>query len=841
MDSLYYQKQIDDYQYIKKVESEQAFLEQQQMLEAMKTPELAETFYAPGQKPVEADAPNYDPKEKAKDKKKRIQRERQHFEKKSAGIMHENDYISNLRDLSQLSPDVYDEFDEQLKYENYSPNYVYENYDEIISQLHRYKAIIMLNRERMENPQDRLIQSVFSKEHEIRMANMQIRYEAAKKAYLSAMRALGYECDGETFRIIKEVSNKERDAALARNIEDREAMRDLGRLDEDADRLIEKSIVDSNKEAHIRAANAAVDEATANIESLKERYPEGYADNQEIVDKIQTDILRISEKIALQQSGDESVRHEIELQNAGQGEAMDELSEKTIEKLEKRLSANSNRTALLEKYVSNLKETISAVLSNGELTQTSRLLLAKYKGETTADKKAVAAARAYDRAVTESISACINKVSDFDSRELEQYSPEELMAHADELAELNKAGIKVMEAAEEDNSIYERLGGRQLTILKSRLIGYYAEKARGLALFGAYNERGLKQSYFTADEQSVMKKRFGIGPGDEIDDAHMYVYMRERLEVGEAAKVQAYNDYFNSEEIEKKYATSREKKQDAFVHKEVINGIYSTNSLTGRPNGAVSMGKNEMRELYNQIYEKLYEGVDKMKDPRKRTNGTHGTVDSYAEKIALRRQLDNIEMYYALTRSNYTTANGESIKEPLFRSFSNVEHMYSFRDMSDDEFFDMCKKLSAGALAEMDKATPEEKESYQRENEEGLQIYKEHMRAHYEMLEKRFHHQVPSLEYMEQHKDELMDLLGNLQVDDNLAEKIFFLKDSDNEEDRYLYHLIQVYYAIASYMKAFEVAAVRQFRDYREAEMVNKGYLEAVQASFDYLNARGRH
>jgi len=800
MDFLY-QKQIEDYQFIKNAEHEQEFLEKRQTLEVMKTSELTENFQLKPEKPIVADAPKYDPKEKSKDKKKRIQREKQYLDDARIFVTPARGYISNFRGLGVLNSRVYQEFDEPLQYEKFSPNYVYKNHGEIIEQLNRYKAILTLNRERQEYTDDELLKNVFTEEQKMRMTTMQIRYEAARTAFLSAMKALGYECDRDTFKIIGEVSNQERDAALEKNMEDRKTMRDLGRLDEDADKLIEKKITDAKKEAHEQAVNAAAATEEAYIQELKEKYPESYSDNQETVEKIQADILRLCKKVALQQSSDESVRLELERQKAGQIEPQNKLSGKTVEKLEKRLLGNSAKTELLKKYITNLKETVTTVLNSGELTETGRLLLAKYKGETQIEQKAAAYAKVYGQEAAGGMATYLDKVKNFDSRDLEKCEDNELIEHIEELAELQKANTKVMEAAQKDASLYEQLGGRQLTILKSKLIKYYAEKARSVILCNAYREGNLKQEHFTAEEQAIMKKRFGILQEDEIDATHLYVYMRERMEIKEAEKAEAYNHYFHSDEVRTKYSTHREDKED-YVHVEAIKAIYSTRNLK---KGAVVPQKSDMEKAYYRF--------------KQEQNN---------------RQAESIQIYYGLVDNHYKMANGEGIREPIFRSFGNVEHMYGFRDMTDEEFFEMCRKLSAGAF-ERDKATPEELANYQRENEEGLLIYKENMRMHYEKLEERFHHKVPSLEYMEQNKDELKALLGNLQVDYNLMKNVY------KEEGTYLYHLIEVYYAMATYINVVGLTAAQGAADYRDAINANMPILESVQESFAYLDRREQH
>ena len=118
----------------------------------------------------------------------------------------------------------------------------------------------------------------------------------------------------------------------------------------------------------------------------------------------------------------------------------------------------------------------------------------------------------------------------------------------------------------------------------------------------------------------------------------------------------------------------------------------------------------------------------------------------------------------------------------------------------------MCKQLSAGALRR-DADVPERKAAYLEENRKGLATYKEHLREHYEMLDERFHRQVPSIEYIEEHYFELRNLFSSIQVDCHLAERDPEFLDLTKEEDVRLNQLFHIYFAIGSFICGFSTAA----------------------------------
>ena len=75
----------------------------------------------------------------------------------------------------------------------------------------------------------------------------------------------------------------------------------------------------------------------------------------------------------------------------------------------------------------------------------------------------------------------------------------------------------------------------------------------------------------------------------------------------------------------------------------------------------------------------------------------------------------------------------------------------------------------------------------------------------------------------------------------DLMKKISLMKPQ-NEEDTYLYHLVQVYFAIGTYLRQVgTMAANDDYLDYRAAKARCADTLEEAKESFMYLNEREKY
>lgn len=118
---------------------------------------------------------------------------------------------------------------------------------------------------------------------------------------------------------------------------------------------------------------------------------------------------------------------------------------------------------------------------------------------------------------------------------------------------------------------------------------------------------------------------------------------------------------------------------------------------------------------------------------------------------------------------------------------------------------------------------------------ENLLDYKQEMQRHYEELEETFRHRIPSVEYVEEHRQELNSLFAGVQKDALLMEKRHDVFDLTKPDDVRLYHLVQVYRAIADYLNVMIPTVAHGKIDLTEAENYCNSVIAERAESFSYL------
>lgn len=422
----------------------------------------------------------------------------------------------------------------------------------------------------------------------------------------------------------------------------------------------------------------------------------------------------------------------------------------------------------------------------------------------------------------------LQKIKDFDMWMLENYSEDELVAHSGSLQELSGWIKQVIDIAnytdpddKELHSIKEVFanGKKAGLALKCNLIQEYAEKARMLSMVKAYRKGTLTKDCFTREEQDQIRQSCGLQEEEEIGKGQMLAYARKRLEKIDLQR--DYQIYLSDSEARSNFAegASAEKKLpfENFTKKtnEVLQKVRGFLGLEA--DAAVT--KSHMEEYYKKQKEQMTE-----------------------------EELSYLQMSYALTGSGSYKIAGDKknlIDESIFRSYEALSAMKGISDMSEEDFTEMCRQLSAGAF-ERDKALPEQLQEYRKENLKGLRTYKSMLKKHYEGLEKEFqqyHHQMPSLEYIMEHFKELcLSIKCNAQVDSDLAMHSKEMFDLTNPEDARLYHLIQTYYALISQStNLYSLAKIQKSYQVEKQEMVESiEYLERPQENLTEEEQRKR-
>ncbi|MBO5092803.1 MAG: hypothetical protein J6C33_00405 [Lachnospiraceae bacterium] len=456
-----------------------------------------------------------------------------------------------------------------------------------------------------------------------------------------------------------------------------------------------------------------------------------------------------------------------------------------------------------------------------------------------------AASLALSRAAKTLVLPYLERMRDFDTKELSSCSDEELIGRAQELQELYISGMQAVDAAKyadtddaAGRSIKEVFCGanKELFTLKCCMVQFYAVKARMLSMVKAYEKGALTTRCFIETELNKIRNMCRLGDGNEIGMDHMLTYIKSVLEKNEPVQEASYRKYYASPAVFEKYA--------AAVHPHLPSPHPEYDGLLedAIANAKKRLGLDERESLNSDQIKNAYKlKLEDIAGIREELNKPELSEDERLELSArLQTEETRAEMLqndYALRAEHYRTTGRketDTMKEAIFRSYDSARGLPAFRSMGEEEFRTMCRQLSAGALSE-DTATPEEIEHYHAENVKGLTAYKARMKQHYEMLEERFHHRMPSDEYIQEHIEELTLLFGNIQVDTSLVTSIKDMIDQNNPEDMKLYHMVLTYNAMGGYITNISNAAALARLDYKEAVTLASNPWREAQESVQYL------
>ena len=439
--------------------------------------------------------------------------------------------------------------------------------------------------------------------------------------------------------------------------------------------------------------------------------------------------------------------------------------------------------------------------------------------------------------------AYLERVKNFDTRFLDKGKPEDLIASNAELQELYTTGLqmadleKIVDPDDPDgHSILDTFCGeeKELFALKCSSIQAYALKARAFSMIKAYKQGSLKDDAFTQTERNQIREKMGVEENAPLTKEQLLFAAKEMLELAEVSKNAACNKYFKSP----KMVNSTEGMLDLKV--ETAHPVYAEKIAQVKAFCAqhfqVSIGQisvSQLKEIYRQCAARIKEieqELETMEEPGM------AALELQEELEKNREYQEYAQIICALSMNVYKRAGDKEslMKEPMFRSYDSSEGLPAIRAMGEEEYALMCKKMSAGALAE-DRDDPVQQEKYYAENMEGLRMYKEQIRQHYEMLEENFHHQLPSIEYIMEHKQQLDQWFANTQMDTHIMDGMRDLIDLTNPEDLRLYHLVNYYNAMGGFISNIKTTASMVVPDYKDAEDVLCVTMREQEASRQYL------
>ena len=451
-----------------------------------------------------------------------------------------------------------------------------------------------------------------------------------------------------------------------------------------------------------------------------------------------------------------------------------------------------------------------------------------------------------ERAVKNLVVPYLERMRNFDTSLLQNGTDEELLEKLGELQELSLFGMQMVDLGKyldpddpNGGSIKDNFCGenKELFALKCSTVQAYAFKARAISMIKAYEQGALVPGCLTTDELQKLLGQYSLESEEQITPEQLLTFAKELLKKSAALQDASYNRYFSEENVAKKYAEmGLYSLKTEYAQKEFINGVEASEKLVKEKMG---LKKSPNFEDLQEYYRRCEDQEQELKKQLE-TADEEEAMALQTELTALQAEMDSVEIWAALSKRSYQKVSDEKsgIKEPLFRSYKSMQSLPAFRQMSEVEFATMCKQLSAGALRR-DADDPERKAAYLEENRKGLATYKVHMREHYEMLEERFHHKIPSIEYIEEHYDEIQQLFANVQVDSHLVELEPGFLDLTKEEDVRLYHLVMTYNAIAGVACTFSVPAAMSNADYKETYNGLHSVMRRAQDSIDFIEQGG--
>lgn len=884
---------------INKEQQEEDYLQNHEQFLQMNNTQLQEQFIGIGEKQIDLEMPPQDLE------KKEAQKQKEQFlaQTKSLKIIREEEQknVTN-RENQMLQSQLKDEeakkiFGDVLPQEKFSPRYVYENFAEVRNLLDKWKEhLSFFERNGVQN-------NLLGRDQIIRMGLMRQMYDQAERALTSALGALGYqyvENEKGEGQLLENLTAEQIQQAKEENARLREDLRERGKsIDEMVvDQLVEENYEDLSEDIKNLRAEAQVSEEynffdishmsheyqfsmMKSIKDLIDNNPEKYTEHKAACDAMYQDLYRILEAAGIF-SENRSVYEELKF-------SQDLVwSGKTKEILDKRMESERIKGQAIGVQAETLKQGIAYLLTGKALKGDAAFLLRKYikmPGETeqkSPEDIAKDCVEMYDESraillnleenidgtqkteeildvVTEEIFIPqLEKVRNFDTKMLENYSEEELLDHAEELQTIFCAAQQMTELARcidlnspEGSSVLHEYckGDERKLIFKIERLQTYAIKARMLAVVQAYSRGTLSEDCFTKDELLDIRRQYNLGGEEDtpVGLNHMLAYAKDCLKNAEDSLVLSVNSYYGMEEIREKYAghivgrqleTAHPQYMDAMgFHKNAVEkSLQSTDNSSQQVFLNAKQAVNAAKECQSRIEE-----IEMLLNSQEIESMSEEQMNKLTAEIERNKERINyLQCFYALTAtSGYVLADqkigdSETVNEPLFRSYASMEGYDSFREMSEEDFKTMCMKLSAGAFAK-ENASPEEIELYRAQNVEGLLMYKEPMRKHYEMLEEKFHHKVPSVEYIEEHLTELEDLFGNIQVDTNLVVHERDMIDFTKPEDVRLYHLVLTYNAIGAYVTGI-ANAMFTTGDYKTAQSFVLKPFEKASESVAYLD-----
>lgn len=819
--------------------------------------------YGYGQEKKEAAKQVTDMPEQRVDEKesRRMKREKKQLQKFTAEVEKERHVSEELftersKSLGETQkPDKEAEqlFEEVLHADIFTPKNVLENLPQVVKKLDEWDKHLKLF-------QGEAQRELLMEDQRARLDLMSQMHRQGTEALQTALGALGYACrEGEKgFEIVDaKLSAAQRQQMQEKNRELRTQIAEGGaemnfkvadvvlegirQQEQEYYEMVRRAMRDNPDYAFLsteKLNNRSQYEKLLTVKELLDAHSESeeYRQNDRVLSGMYEELIRLMEAAARAEEFSDSYRT-----------MTDEEKEKYLatsgvkQSVEKRLEEYKEKSRLLleraDTIEAGIRHILGAEIPGRELTEEQSLSLEAYlpkeqdvhqKRREEIRQKAKACMdrerQVHDRAAAEAApgdngnteAACleyVRRVQKLDTSTLQNCKDEELIARAEELQNLCLAGAEMSKQLGEID-LAELLAGetgvekevaRAFFEFKCKTIQAYADKAGAATLIQAYRQGALDEDCFQPEEIEGFYKELGRQKSEPLSPQQLLILAKRRLEKATAAYDSAANTYYAKAEVRKIYRNPKDSGVTDEAHPR----------HTERRNAVYEACAKELGEKVEKIspahLEKFFGILDtKIEAINKRLQdenlGDMENLELLSELQSYREYRSSIQQEKALVSQWYVRAGDKSsqIKEMFMRPYNVSEWIPAFREMSEDEYEKMCARMSAG-MFEKDSDKPERLAYYREENRKGLLTYKQRIAQHYEMLEEKFHHRMPSLEYIEQNKEQLAQWFSHAVVDAAVVDKMRDVVDLTDPADCRLYHQVHYYIAVSTYISHFQL------------------------------------
>ena len=407
-----------------------------------------------------------------------------------------------------------------------------------------------------------------------------------------------------------------------------------------------------------------------------------------------------------------------------------------------------------------------------------------------------------------------NEINALADRLYSEMSVEELEEHRRELyivsASILKGGIT-------------EYADTPLNRLKVSKIIFLANKLRAADIL-----TGIRSDSITLDDLTEQERNSIINNTEgEITELDIAEYAKKMGVLAEKQYEVAQDTYMRDESTWKLNAQRGKDKYGKIIQLNSQHKIVSGKMLEYNDKYFEINNSEEFKKIYDELNTKL----NKM---RRLKENVVDIAPSSKEIEQIEEEMMYMQIICRLMRNNYSVYgdNDPPRVAAIFRGIDKFEND-EFADMTDEEFLNMAKKLSAGTFEkDVDEVT---KTQYAKDNLEGLKILKDKSIERYKRLYNKYGFNIKDIDYIQEHYYEIKKDFSFTQ-DDEQQYDIKGVLDNDNVNDIILFHLMKLYSDFAYLMEGalnIKILSNSGYNEYKQH--INDKWNSSTAEHYAYL------